>query len=63
MAMLEQLDEIVENAKWMASEPSKHTARHLKRTDIFETKAMFGELPGVARMRVNVGDQETTCTI
>lgn len=57
LAMLEQLDEIVENAKWMASEPSKHTARHLKRTDIFETKAMFGELPGVARMRVNVGDQ------
>lgn len=57
LAMLEQLDEIVENAKWMASEPSKHTARHLKRTDIFETQAMFGELPGVARMRVNVGDQ------
>lgn len=57
LAMLEQLDEIVENAKWMAGEPSKHTARHLKRTDIFETKAMFGELPGVARMRVNVGDQ------
>lgn len=57
LAMLEQLDEIVENAKWMASEPSKHTARRLKRTDIFETQAMFGELPGVARMRVNVGDQ------
>lgn len=56
LAMLEQLNEVVENAKYVASEPTSHENRRgIERTDLFETDTMVGDRPGVARMRVNVG--------
>ena len=55
LAMLEQLDEVVENAKYIASEPTSHSERRgILRTDIFETDTRIGDQPGTARMRVNV---------
>lgn len=55
LAMLEQLNEIVENAKYVASEPTSHQERRgVERTDLFETNTIIGDQPGVAKMRVNV---------
>lgn len=56
LAMLEQLNDVVENAKFMASEPSRHIDSRIKRTDLFETDTKFGDSHGVTRMRVNVSD-------
>ena len=56
LAMLEQLNEVVENAKYVASEPTSHENRRgIERTDLFETDTIVGDRPGVAKMRVNVG--------
>lgn len=56
-AMLERLNEVVENAKYIASEPTSHPERRgIHRTDIFETPVQMGERQGTARMRVNVSD-------
>lgn len=55
LAMLEQLNEVVENAKYVASEPTSHENRRgVIRTDIFETDTMVGDQPGTTKMRVNV---------
>lgn len=56
LAMLERLNDVVENAKYIASEPTSHENRRgIERTDLFETDTIVGDRPGVARMRVNVG--------
>ena len=56
LAMLEQLNEVVENAKYVASEPTSHENRRgIERTDLFDTDTIVGDRPGVAKMRVNVG--------
>lgn len=61
LAMLEQLNEIVENAKYVASEPTSHPERSaVKRTDIFETDTRIGDQLGKAKMRVNVTNQGNT---
>ncbi len=58
LAMLEQLNEIVENAKYVASEPTSHQERRgVERTDLFETNTIIGDQPGVAKMRVNQSAQ------
>ena len=55
LAMLERLNEVVENAKYIASEPTSHKSRRgIERTDLFETETLIGDRSGVARMRVNV---------
>ena len=54
LAVLERLNDVVENAKYMASEPSTKNTNDIVRTDSFETGTLVGDKPGVAKMRVNV---------
>ncbi len=54
LAMLQQINKVVENAKYIASEPSNKNSPDIFRTDIFETATLAGDKPGIAKMRVNV---------